>query len=241
MPTDMVDGDSDAPVRLVVAVVFTLPGLHQGLDVGAIEVAPHDPHTFAIAPVQLAIDGVEMKLLGGVGASAGNDRGAVASVEVHTFDRAVVGRRHPHIGPVDVAGLHIDCDTIGDGASGDEVGLVGAVGVDGEQPSVAAGFEHEQLSGCISHRCGPFDQVVNLVSGVTPARNPQWRMWWASSPARHTSRSTSLSPYGTTPLKRSGRRMAPTWRAPRSDRTASRRARRRARRSTGRPPLRGRP
>ena len=56
----MVDGDSDAPVRLVVAAVFTHPGLHQGLDVGAVEVTPHDAHAFAIAPVQLAIDGVEM-------------------------------------------------------------------------------------------------------------------------------------------------------------------------------------
>jgi hypothetical protein len=60
MSTDMVDGDSDAPVRLVVAAVFTHPGLHQRLDVGAVEVAPHHAHTFAITPVQLAIDGVEM-------------------------------------------------------------------------------------------------------------------------------------------------------------------------------------
>ena len=50
----------------------------------------------------------------------------------------------PHVGPVDVAGLDIYRDTIGDAASGDEVGLAGAVGVDGEQTSVAAGFEHEQ-------------------------------------------------------------------------------------------------
>ena len=56
----MVDGDSDAPVRLVVAAVFTHPGLHQGLDVGPVEVTAHDAHAFAIAPVQLAIDGVEM-------------------------------------------------------------------------------------------------------------------------------------------------------------------------------------
>ena len=146
MPADMVDGDSDAPFGLVAAVVVTLPGLHQGLHVGSVEVAAHHPHAFAVAPVQLAADGIEMKLLGGVGASAGNDRGAVASVEVDTFDRAVVDRRHAHVGPVDVAGLDIDRDTIGDGASGDDDGLVGAVGVDGEQPSAAAGFEHEQLS-----------------------------------------------------------------------------------------------
>ena len=56
----MVDGDPDAPLRLVVAAVFTHPGLHQRLDVGPVEVTPHDAHAFAIAPVQLAIDGVEM-------------------------------------------------------------------------------------------------------------------------------------------------------------------------------------
>ena len=145
MPADVVDGDADAPSGLVAAVVVALPGLHQGLDVGPVEVAAHHPHALAVAPVQLAAGGVEMELLGGVRAAAGNDRGAVASVEVHTFDRAVVGRRHSHVGPVDVAGLDIDRDAIGDGASGDEDGLVGAVGVDGEQPSVAAGFEHEQL------------------------------------------------------------------------------------------------
>ena len=141
----MVDGDADAPSGLVAAVVVTLPGLHQRLDVGAVEVAAHHPHAFAVAPVQLAAGGVEVELLGGVRAAAGNDRGAVASVEVDTFDRAIVDRRNAHVGPVDVAGLDIDRDTIGDGASGDEDRLAGAVGVDGEQPAAAAGFEHEQL------------------------------------------------------------------------------------------------
>ena len=95
MPADVVDGDPDAPVRLVATVLVALPGLHEGLDVGTVEVAAHHPHAFPVGPVQLAALGIEMKLLGGVGAAAGNDRGAVAPVEVDAFDRAVVGAAEP--------------------------------------------------------------------------------------------------------------------------------------------------
>src|SRR5262249_21853068 len=91
MATDVVDGDAHAPLHLVAAIIAALPGLHESLYVRPVEVAAHDPHAFPVTPVQLAACGVEMKLLGGVGSSAGNDGGAVSSIEVHTFDRTVVG------------------------------------------------------------------------------------------------------------------------------------------------------
>src|ERR1700761_7506536 len=140
MPADVVDSDPDAPVRLVAAVLIALSGLHESLDVGTVEVAAHHPHALPVRPVQLAARGIEMKLLRSVCAPAGNDRRAVAPVEIDTFDRAIVGRRHAHIGPIDVARLNVDRDTIRDRASGDDRRLAGAVGVDGKQPSAAAGL-----------------------------------------------------------------------------------------------------
>src|SRR5258705_1724271 len=147
MSARMVDRDPHAPFRLVATVVVGVPGLYEGLDVGAVEVTPHNPHSFAVRPVELPTHGVEMKLLGGVGATAGKNGDAVTAIKVHAFDRPVVSRRNPHVGPINMPALHIECDTIGDEPPGDDERLVGAVGVDREQPSVAAGFEYEQLSG----------------------------------------------------------------------------------------------
>src|SRR5882757_11295520 len=62
VPTGDVHADTDAPLRLVAAVV-TLPGLHQCLDIRAVEVAAHDPHTFAVTPVELPAHRLEMQLL----------------------------------------------------------------------------------------------------------------------------------------------------------------------------------
>ena len=159
----MVDGDAHTPSRLVAAFVVALPGLHQRFDVGTVEVATHHAHALSVRPVQLAADGIKVKLLGRVGTSSRNNRGAIGAVEVHPFDRAVVGRWHSHVGPINVSGLHIDCDTIWDGASGDYVCLVGAVGVDGKQPPVAACFEYVQLSCQLTHRYGPFNSVNSVV------------------------------------------------------------------------------
>ena len=63
VPAGMVDGDPDTPVRFVAAVLVTFAALHQGLDVGPVEIAAHDPHAFAVSPVQLAALGIEVKLV----------------------------------------------------------------------------------------------------------------------------------------------------------------------------------
>jgi hypothetical protein len=98
---DGVDRNSDTPPCLVAAVVVSLPRLHQGLDVRAVEVAAHHPHSLAIAPVQLSGGGVEVQLLRREGATKGNDRHPMVSVEVDPFDRAVVERWGSHVRPVD--------------------------------------------------------------------------------------------------------------------------------------------
>ena len=144
VPAQGVDGDSDAPPGLVAAVVVALPRLHESLDVRAVEVAAHDPHPFAVAPVQLSAHRIEMQLLRRERDAAGNDRRAIASIEVHAIDRTVVHRRTPHVRPIDVPGLDVDRDTIRERASGHDDLLVGAVDVHGEQAAATAGLEHEQ-------------------------------------------------------------------------------------------------
>ena len=139
-----VDGDSDTPSGLVAAIVVALPGLHERLDIRAVQVAAHDPHAFAIAPVQFPAHRFEMQLLRGERNAAGNDGHPIASIEVHAFDRAVVDRRIAHVRPVDVPRLDVDHDTVGEPASGDDDPLVGAVGAHGEQATGTADLEHEQ-------------------------------------------------------------------------------------------------
>ena len=106
MPADMVDGDAHAPARLVVAVVVTLPVCTR---VSMLE--PSRSQRITRMPSRSAQYSLrsrfEVQLLGGVRASVGNDRGAVASVQVH----ASISRRSPAAcpcRPVDVAGHDID-------------------------------------------------------------------------------------------------------------------------------------
>jgi len=146
-----VDGHSHTPSGLVAAIVVSLPGLHERLDIRAVQVAAHDPHAFAIAPVQFPAHRLEMQLLRGERNATGNDGRPIASIEVRAFDRTVVDRRISHVRPVDVPGLDVDRDAIGEPASGDDDPLVGAVGTHGEQATGTADLEHEQHFLWLSH------------------------------------------------------------------------------------------
>ncbi len=65
-----VERDPHTPFRRVLARDVRRPGwCRRGFDLGAIQIAPHDPHAFAIAPVELAVLLVELELLGSEGAA----------------------------------------------------------------------------------------------------------------------------------------------------------------------------
>jgi hypothetical protein len=70
-----------------------------------------------------------------VGGALGNDGGAVATIEVDAFDRAVVAAERTHVCPVDVTGFGIDRDTVRQAAFGGDDLLVRTVGTDGKDAS----------------------------------------------------------------------------------------------------------
>src|SRR5689334_13013776 len=55
--------NTHAPVRRIAAVALVASGLHQCLDLGAVEIRAHDPHAFAVGPIELAAPLIEMDLL----------------------------------------------------------------------------------------------------------------------------------------------------------------------------------
>src|SRR5581483_6783460 len=77
-----IDRQPDAPSRLIAAVGFTMAGRDQRLQLRAVQIAAHDAHTFAVAPIELAALLIEDDLLRSVGISLGNDRLAVLAVDV---------------------------------------------------------------------------------------------------------------------------------------------------------------
>src|ERR1700688_1637746 len=102
-----VDGDPNAPFGLVAPIRVVAAHLDERFDLRAIEIRAHDTHALAVAPVELAIFLIEMKLLRRERAAFGNDDGAIPSIEVSALDRAVVATGDAHVGPVDMTGFGI--------------------------------------------------------------------------------------------------------------------------------------
>src|SRR6185369_17617643 len=99
-----------APSRRIPAIDFAAPRLDERLQLRAIEIATHDAHALAIAPIELAALLIEDNLLRTVGVSLRDDCLAVLAVDVGALDRAIVQARDAHIGPVDMSSLDIDHD-----------------------------------------------------------------------------------------------------------------------------------
>src|SRR5205085_10292196 len=112
--------DSDAPPRSVTTVVIAFACLDQRLDVRAVEICAHHPHALAVAPVEIAAPLLQVKLLWRERDALGDNDLAIASVEVGALDGTVVEVGHPHVGPVDMAGLDIDDDAIRKMTIGDD-------------------------------------------------------------------------------------------------------------------------
>src|SRR5439155_25944580 len=76
-PIDMsefrVDRQPDAPSGLIPAIGFAATGFDQRLQLRAVEIAAHNAHTFAVAPIELATLLIENDLLRGVGVSLWDD------------------------------------------------------------------------------------------------------------------------------------------------------------------------
>ena len=114
----VIDGNSNAPSFLVVAVGFALSGLYQGFDLRTVEIGAHDAHPFAIRPIQLMVLLIEMELLWREGTAPWNDRLAIPAVEVGAFNVSVILVGNTHAGPIDVPGLNVHYDAIGEVAIG---------------------------------------------------------------------------------------------------------------------------
>src|SRR6202008_2369816 len=78
----VVEGDADAPLGQVAAIVIGRSGLHERLDARTVQVGPHHAHALAVAPVEPAMGLVELELLGRVGSAFGDDRLAIAPIKV---------------------------------------------------------------------------------------------------------------------------------------------------------------
>ena len=121
VPPDGVDGDADAPTRLIATVAVAVAGLNEDFDVGSVQVRAHDAHPFAITPVKLPVPPIECELLGCERASFWHDQPAIAAVEVGALDRSIISARHvAHVRPVDVSGFGIHGDAVRMPAAGHE-------------------------------------------------------------------------------------------------------------------------
>ena len=89
-PVDMsefrVDRQPNAPSRLIPAIGFAAPRLDERLQLRAVEIAAHDAHTLAVAPIELAAFLIEDDLLRSVGVSLCDDCLAVLAVDVGALD-----------------------------------------------------------------------------------------------------------------------------------------------------------
>src|SRR6202011_4676958 len=116
-PVDMsefrVDRQPNAPSRLIPAIGFAAPRLDERLQLRAVEIAAHDAHTLAVAPIELAAFLIENDLFRSVGVSLRDDCLAVLAVDVGALDGPVIQAWDAHIGPVDMASLSIDDDAVG--------------------------------------------------------------------------------------------------------------------------------
>ena len=135
-----IDRQPDAPSRLIPAIGFAAPGLDQRLQLRAVEIAAHDAHALAVAPIELAAFLIEDDLLRRVGLSLRDDRLAVLAVDVGALDGPVIQVWDAHVGPVDMASLDIDDDAVGQMAIRHDGLAVGTVRIHGVN---AAGVQLE--------------------------------------------------------------------------------------------------
>src|SRR5262249_14783942 len=137
-----IDGDSNAPTRLIAAVCVTAAGLDQRFNMRAVEVRTHHTHALTVAPIKLVVFLIEMDLLWSERAAFGNNDLAILSVCVSTLDGAVVQVGNTHVGPVDVTGFRINGDTIGETAIGYDSLPVGAIRIH-QMNKAGVQFEYE--------------------------------------------------------------------------------------------------
>jgi hypothetical protein len=86
--------------------------LDQRLQLRAVEIATHDAHALAVAPVELAALLIENDLLRGVGVSLRDNCLAVLSVDVGPLDGPVIQVWDAHVGPVDMACFNVHEDAV---------------------------------------------------------------------------------------------------------------------------------
>ena len=126
-----VDRQPNAPSRLIPAIGFAAPRLDERLQLRAVEIAAHDAHALAVAPIELAAFLIEDDLLRSVGVSLRDDCLAVLAVDVGALDGPVIQVWDAHIGPVDMASLSIDDDAVGQMAIRHDGLAVGTVRIHG--------------------------------------------------------------------------------------------------------------
>src|SRR6185369_1895873 len=131
VPEFRIDRQPDAPSRRIPAIDFAAPRLDERLQLRAIEIATHDAHALAIAPIELAALLIEDDLLRSVGVSLRDDCLAVLAVDVGALDGPVIQAWDAHVGPVDMAGFGIDDDAVGQMAIRHDGLAVGTVRIHG--------------------------------------------------------------------------------------------------------------
>ena len=122
-----IDGDADTPSGLIAPIIGAATSFDQCLDLRAVEVRAHHAHPLAVAPIELAIVLIEVKLLRRVGTALRDDHPPITAVEIGALDRAVVEIGHAHVGPIDVDSLRIDGDAVREMATGNNGLAVGSV------------------------------------------------------------------------------------------------------------------
>src|ERR1700693_32541 len=134
-PVDMsefrVDRQPNAPSALILAIGIAATRLDERLQLRAVEIAAHDAHTLAVAPIELAAFLIEDNLFRSVGRSLCDDYLAVLAVEIGALDRSVIQVGGAHVGPVDMTGINIDDDAVGQMAIRHDGPTVGTVRIHG--------------------------------------------------------------------------------------------------------------
>jgi hypothetical protein len=103
---------ADTPVARIAAVRISLPGLDECLDVRPIEIRAHHAHAFAVRPVELSMNRIELELLWRERPTSGNDRGQMTTVEIGSLDEPVISGSLSHDRPVDVTAVGVDGDPV---------------------------------------------------------------------------------------------------------------------------------
>ena len=166
-----VDSDADAPSGLVAPIGVATAGLDERLDLRSVEIRAHHAHSFAVAPVELAVLLIELDLFRRERAALWNDHSAITAVDVGALDGAIVcAGTGAHVRPVDMAGRDIDRDAIRKTAIGDDDLPVGAVGIH-RMNAAGAQLEHEKAAGGGFARRVPGLDILNLDLRLFPFRS----------------------------------------------------------------------